>query len=70
MNTSAAVKKQSVPPGHFKLTVQRDARFMSGFAPDREIRYVTPDGIEWTVAARYEHEGVVFVDLVPVEYER
>jgi len=74
------MKKSKVKPGHFLPTVARHRAFLSGFTEEDsdEIRFVTRDEngrvSEWHPISTYKnfgdpHEPIVYVDLVPLEYE-
>lgn len=65
------VKKAKVEPGYFLPTVARHIRFISGHSEDdgQEIRFVIEGGREFHPVSTYEHEGIVYVDLEPIEYE-
>ena len=70
------MKKAKVRPGGFLPTVARHKRFISGFTinDDDEIRFVMKGGKEYHPISTYKNfddptEPIVYVDLVPVEYE-
>lgn len=63
-------KPARLEPGHFLPTVARHIGFIAGFTRDdsSEVRFVTTDGSEWHPISTYAKDGVVWVDLVPVEH--
>lgn len=59
-------RKAKVEPGYFLPTV---LRLISGFDGDSEIRFVIEGGKEFHPVSTYEHNGIVYVDLEPIQYE-
>jgi hypothetical protein len=65
----SVARKAVLPPGHFLPTIARHRRFLGGLPPDAEVRFVTPDLVEWHPISTYLVEGIVYVDLERVNYE-
>lgn len=65
----ANARKAKVESGYFLPTVLRHANSISGFDGDPEIRFVIEGGKEFHPVSTYEHKGIVYVDLEPIQYE-